>query len=104
MVLLTALVFFNTYVWLMAATINGKRLVLALAFLVGIATAFVISGTVERVRPMLRSTAALPADSERLADTPFAAMPDTPDGSGGPRVTWTERLNVVFVVAASQLV
>ena len=54
-VLLTALVFFNTYVWLMAATINGTRLVLAMAFLVGIAAAFVISATVERVRPMLRS-------------------------------------------------
>ncbi len=103
-VLLTALVFFNTYVWLMAATINGKRLVLAMAFLVGIAAAFVVSATVERVRPMLRSTAALPIDSEKLADTPFAAMPDTPDGSASPRVTPMERLNVVFVLATSQLV
>jgi hypothetical protein len=103
-VLLTALVFFNTYVWLMAATINGKRLVLAMAFLVGIAAAFVVSATVERVRPMLRSTAALPIDSEKLADTPFAAMPDTPDGSASPRVTRMERLNVVFVLATSQLV
>jgi hypothetical protein len=39
-VLLTALVFFNTYVWLMAATINGKRLGLAMVFLVSIAAAF----------------------------------------------------------------
>jgi hypothetical protein len=100
-VLLTALVFFNTYVWLMAVTINGERLWLAMVFLISIAAAFVISGTVERVRPMLRSTAALPRDCERLADTPFAALPDTP---ASPRVTRTERLNVVFVLAASQLV
>jgi hypothetical protein len=103
-VLLTALVFFNTYVWLMAATISGRRLLLATVFLVGIAAAFVISGTVERVRPMLRSTAAVPRDRERLADTPFAAMPDAPDGSPGRRVSMTERLNVVFVLATSQLV
>ena len=55
-VLLTALVFFNTYVWLMAATISGDRLGLAMAFLVSIAAAFVISATLERVRPMLQST------------------------------------------------
>ncbi len=103
-VLLTALVFFNTYVWLMAATINGARLLLAMTFLVGIAAAFVISATVERVRPMLRSTAALPTDCEKLADTPFAEMPDTPEGSAGPRVTLMERVNVVFVLATSQLV
>ena len=42
-VLLTALVFFNTYVWLMAATISGDRLGLAMAFLISIAVAFVIS-------------------------------------------------------------
>jgi hypothetical protein len=103
-VLLTALVFFNTYVWLMAVTISGRRLWLAMIFLISIAAAFVISGTIERVRPMLRSTAALPRDCERLANTPFAAMPDAPDGSGVPRVTLTERLNVVFVLATSQLV
>jgi hypothetical protein len=102
-VLLTALVFFNTYVWIMAATINGKRLLLAMVFLVSIAAAFVVSATVERVRPMLRSSEVLPADSESLADTPFAAMPD-PDGSGTLRPTRIERLNVVFVLATSQLV
>ncbi len=102
-VLLTALVFFNTYVWLMAATINGKRLVLAMAFLMGIAAVFVISASVERVRPMLRSTEVLPDDGERLADTPFGAMPD-PDGSATPRLTRIERSNVVFVLATSQLV
>jgi hypothetical protein len=104
-VLLTALVFFNTYVWIMAATISGDRLGLAMAFLVSIAAAFVISATRERVRPMLRSaTAALPndpKDTERLADTPFAPMPDAPDCAPLKRA---ERLNVVFVLAASQLV
>ncbi len=99
-VLLTALVFFNTYVWLMAATISGNRLGLAMAFLVSIAVAFVVSATVERVRPMLKSTAALPEDCEHLAGTPFAAMPDAPDCAPLKR---TERLNVVFVLAASQL-
>jgi|SRR5271166_3818317 len=99
-VLLTALVFFNTYVWLMAVTISGRRLWLAMIFLISIAAAFVISGTIERVRPMLRSAAALPTDRERLADTPFAAMPDAPDGSAIPRVTLTERLNVVHSRAA----
>ena len=103
-VLLTALVFFNTYVWLMAVTISGPRLFMAIAFLVGIAASFVISGTAERVKPMLRSAAALPKDCERLADTPFAAMPDASDGSSSPRFTWAERANVVFVLATSQLV
>jgi hypothetical protein len=102
-VLLTALVFFNTYVWIMAATISGIRLLLAIVFLVGIAALFVISGTVERVRPMLRSSAVVPADSERLADTPFAGMPD-PEGSDTFRPSRIERLNVVFVLATSQLV
>jgi hypothetical protein len=106
-VLLTALVFFNTYVWIMAATISGMRLLVAMVFLVSIAAVFVVSGTVERVRPMLRSSAVVPADSERLADTPFATMPDpkpASDGSDSFRLTWIERLNVVFVLATSQLV
>lgn len=100
-VLLTALVFFNTYVWLMAATISGDRLGLAMAFLISIAAAFVISATVERVRPMLQSTTVLPKDTERLADTPFATMPDAP---AAPPLKKAERLNVVFVLATSQLV
>ncbi len=107
MVLLTALVFFNTYVWIMAATISGMQLLVAMVFLVSVAAVFVISGTVERVRPMLRSSAVVPAYSERLADTPFATMPDPkpdPDGSDPFRPTWIERLNVVFVLATSQLV
>ncbi|MFZ1176636.1 MAG: hypothetical protein WAO15_10305 [Mycobacterium sp.] len=99
-VLLTALVLFNTYVWLMAATISGDRLGLAMAFLVSIAAAFVISATLERVRPMLQSTTVLPKDTESLADTPFATMPDA---SASAPLKKAERLNVVFVLAVSQL-
>ncbi len=43
-VLLTVLVFFNTYAWVMASTISSNRLWLALTFLVLIASAFVRSG------------------------------------------------------------
>jgi hypothetical protein len=100
-VLLTALVFFNTYVWLMAATINGERLTLAIVFLMGIAGAFVVSKTVERVRPLLKSTASLPEGSQSLAGIPFATMGDPASGSPLKRA---ERLNVVFLLAASQLV
>ena len=100
-VLLTALVFFNTYVWLMAATISGERLSLAMVFLLGIAGAFVVSKTAERVRPLLKSTAALPEASDRLAGTPFATMPDASPYSPLKRM---ERLNVVFLLAASQLI
>jgi hypothetical protein len=85
----------------MATTISGNRLGLAIAFLLSIAAAFVISATRERVRPTLRSSAAeLPKDSERLADTPFATTPDTVDSAP---LTRAERLNVIFVLATSQL-
>jgi hypothetical protein len=100
-VLLTAIVFFNSYVWIMATTISGVRLGLAMAFLVLIAAVFVISATRERVGPMLKSTTTvLPGDAEKLADTPFADLPDVPDCAPLKRV---ERLNVVFVLAASQV-
>lgn len=90
-VLLTALVFFNTYVWLMAANINGERLTLAMVFLLAIAGAFVVSKTVERVRPLLRSTTVMPQGSQSLAGTPFATMGDP---SPGFPLTRAERLNV----------
>ncbi|KZS59399.1 hypothetical protein A4G28_02165 [Mycobacterium ostraviense] len=100
-VLLTTLVFFNGNIWLMAATIGAGRLGLAIGFLLSIAAAFVVSATKERVRPMLQSPAALPRDCERLADTPFATMPDA---VRSPPLTRTERINMVFVLAVSQLV
>jgi len=99
-VLLTALVFFNTYVWLMAATISGNRLVLAMAFLISIAAAFVTSATRERVRPMLQSATAPREEPEKLAGTPFATMPNASDCAPLKKA---ERLNVVFVLAVSQL-
>jgi hypothetical protein len=100
-VLLTALVFFNTYVWLMAATISGERLTLAIVFLLAIAAAFVVSKTVERVRPLLKSTTSLSEGATSLADTPFATMLDSSRVSPLKRM---ERLNVVFLLATSQLI
>ncbi|OSC39553.1 hypothetical protein B8W66_16660 [Mycobacterium decipiens] len=99
-VLLTTLVFFNGNIWLMASTISAGRLGLAIVFLVSIASVFVVSATLERVRPILQSPTALPNDREELADTPFAAMADSPSN---PQLTRTERVNVVFVLAAHQL-
>jgi hypothetical protein len=97
--LLTAIVFFNSYVWIMATTITGDRLGLAMGFLVLIAALFVVSTTRERLEPMLGSAAPVPY-AEQLADTPFATMPDAPDATPLKRL---ERLNLVFVLAASQL-
>jgi len=83
----------------MAATISGNRLGMAMAFLITIAAAFVTSATLERVRPMLRSTTVLPKDTARLADTPFSTMPDVRNCAPLKK---SERLNVVFVLATSQ--
>jgi hypothetical protein len=99
-VLLTVLVFFNTYVWLMAATISRGRLWLVLMFLVVIAAAFVVSGTHERAKPLLESATASARHAERLAGTPFEEMADPAEVDG---LTRGERINVVFVLAASQI-
>jgi hypothetical protein len=98
--LLTFLVFFNSPVWLMAATISRRRLWLALVFLALIAAAFVVSITVDRFRPIMNANNP-PDDSEsRLAGTPFEAMPDPPDTRPLRR---GEQVNVMFMLAASQL-
>ncbi len=99
-VLLTVLVFFNTYVWAMASTISRPRLWLALVFLALIAVAFVTSATVDQVRPMLTGSRYSEGDESRLAGTPFEKMPDpaTSDPLSRP-----ERVNVVFVLATSQV-
>jgi hypothetical protein len=98
--LLTILVFFNSPVWLMAATISRPRLWLALLFLALIAAAFVVSVTVDRFRPIMNANEPTEDHSARLTGTPFETMPD-------PSVTHPlrrpERLNVMFVLAASQL-
>lgn len=100
-VLLTLLVFFNTYAWLMASTVGRPRLWLAIGFLASVAVAFIASATVERLRPMLSATDQLRVDDSRLAGTPFEAMPDSPTDQ---RLSRWERVNVAFVLAASQIV
>lgn len=100
LLLLTILVFFNSPVWLMAATISRPRLWLALLFLFLIAAVFVVSVTADRVRPILAAGDRADDFSVRLADTPFGTMPDPPTARALSR---TERFNVLFVVAASQL-
>src|SRR5262249_33622725 len=52
-VLLTVVMFFNTYVWLMAAVISRTRLWIAVLILFAITAAFVVSSTIGRVRPMV---------------------------------------------------
>ena len=98
--LLTVLVFFNTYVWSMASTISRPRLWLALMFLGVIAVAFITSATVDRVRPMLSGSRPAEDDDGRLAGTPFETMPDPASAAPFSR---PERINVVFVAATSQV-
>lgn len=99
-VLLTFLVFFNTYVWLMAAIVSRARLWLAVLFLFFIAGAFLVTSTLDRVKPMLAAPDTVSEDQIRLAGTPFADMPAAP---GSRPLSRGERANVVFVVSASQL-
>ena len=100
-VLLTVLVFFNAAVWLMASLVSRPRLWMALLFLILIAAVFLLSSTWEKVRPILRSTEKTPEDDGRLAGTPFEHLPDRPQRVPLSR---PERLNVVFVLAVSQVV
>ncbi len=99
-VLLTVLVFFNTYVWSMASTISRPRLWLALLFLALIAIAFITSATKERVRPMLSGSRQSSDDDVRLTGTPFESMPDP---AAGYPLSRAERWNVIFVLATSQV-
>jgi hypothetical protein len=98
--LLTFLVFFNSPVWLMAATISRRRLWLALLFLALIAALFVVSVTVERFRPIMNTPDPTDDRGTRLAGTPFESMPDP---AGNHPLRRTEQANVMFVLAASQL-
>jgi len=100
-VLLTFLVFFNTYVWVMAATISRARLWLGLGFLFLIAVSFLVSSTYDRVRPFLTSYDASPEDHALLAGTPFRDMPDP---RRTDKLSRGERVNVLFIVAVSQVV
>ena len=101
-VLLTVLVFFNSPVWLMAASVGRRRLWLAMLFLGTIAAAFLITSTFERIRPMLRAVGPEEeGDGNELAGTPFAGM--AAPAATAP-LTRPERFNVVFVMLVSQLV
>jgi len=86
--------------WLMAATVSRPRLWLALMFLALIAAVFVVSVTADRVRPIMAEGERADDHSERLAGTPFETMPEPASVRPLSRI---ERLNVMFVVAASQL-
>ena len=99
-VLLTVLVFFNTYVWSMASTVSRPRLWLALVFLGLIAVSFITSATIDQVRPMLAGSQHAADDDGRLAGTPFESMPDPETAQPLSR---TERVNVVFVLVTSQV-
>ncbi|GAB3224247.1 hypothetical protein [Mycolicibacterium hippocampi] len=99
--LLTVLVFFNGPVWTMASTVSRARLWLALLFLFAIAAAFLVSGTLSRVRPILQPDAKQPEDAAKLTGTPFETLPDRPRRVA---LSKPERINVVFVLALSQIV
>jgi hypothetical protein len=98
--LLTVLVFFNGPVWTMAATVGRGRLWCALLFLFAIAAAFLVSSTLGRVRPILQPDAKHPDDAQKLTGTPFESMPDRPRRVA---LSKAERINVVFVLALSQV-
>jgi MFS family permease len=100
-VLLTVLVFFNTYVWLMAALVSRTRLWLALTFLFAIAAVFLVSSTLDRVRPILHPAAKKPEDAASLTGTPFEDMPDRPRRVP---LSHAERLNVAFMLALTQII
>ena len=99
-VLLTMVLFFNTYVWLMAAVISRSRLWMAVLILCIVTVAFIVSATIARVRPMLATADVSHDDGHQLADTPFAAMPDPPVVR---TLTRAERFNVVLVLTAAQI-
>jgi hypothetical protein len=99
-VLLTVLVFFNGYVWSMATKIGRDRMWLVAGFMVLIAVAFLFSGVIDRARPVLNDRSTRDSDAGRLADTPFAVMPDP---VAGDPLRAGERANVIFVVMASQI-
>jgi hypothetical protein len=100
-VLLTFLVFFNTYVWLMTSLISRGRLWLGMGFLFLVAGSFLVSTTLDQVKPLLSSPACATADDNDLAGTPFEGIPNP---VAAENLSAAERLNIVFVVAASQLV
>lgn len=99
--LLTVVVFFNTYVWQMAASISRERLWVALGFLFLVTSAFLVSASRTRVKSMLAAISEPHDDaSHRLDGTPFEDLPDPPKDVP---LTFGERFNVVAVLAAAQI-
>jgi hypothetical protein len=98
--LLTVVVFFNGYVWILASTISQSRLLLALFFLFAVTAAFIVSSSRSRVRPMLEAVSTPRGADHDLSRTPFAAMPERPDPEP---LTRGERFNVVLVMATAQI-
>jgi hypothetical protein len=98
--LLTFLVFFNSPVWLMASAVTRPRLWLAILFLAAIAAAFVVSVTVDRVRPIMSALEPSPDRATRLSGTPFATMQEPSEVKPLNR---SERLNVYVAMAIAQL-
>jgi hypothetical protein len=98
--LLTVVVFFNTYVWIMAATISQTRIWLALAILLAVTFTFLLSASTSRIRPMVARADVDHGVDHDLSGTPFAA---TPDPSVHEPLTRAERLNLVVVLATAQI-
>ena len=98
--LLTVVVFLNTYAWLLASTISRTRLWMVVLLLLFVTAAFIVSASHSRVRPMLEAVSAPHDDAHDLSATPFAAMPDPP---ANDPLSPGERLNVVVVLAAAQI-
>lgn len=99
-VLLTVLVFFNGFVWSMATKLGRDRMWLVVGFMTLIAIAFLVTGVIDRTRPVLTDRSTRESDAARLAETPFTAMPDPVADEPLRR---GERANVIFVVLASQI-
>ena len=57
---------------LMAAIVSRGRLWLAVLFLFLVAGAFLVTSTLDRVKPMLAAPSTISEDQIRLAGTPFA--------------------------------
>jgi hypothetical protein len=100
-VLLSVLVFFNTAVWTMAATLSPIRFGLALDIFLVIAVAFVVQGTIEHAKPALIAATSSSRYERQMAGTPFEDMPDPVEVAP---LTRNERFNVAVTLVASQLV
>lgn len=98
--LLTVVVFFNTYVWIMAATISQARMWLALSILLAVTLAFLFSASTSRIRPVLERADVDHGVEHDLSGTPFETAPDP---AVKEPLTRAERLNLVVVLAGAQI-